>query len=327
VTFFSYGWTGPAGRRLGRRMPSWAGAPDNWLPGIVPVSLVVARTDDLVVSVSKIAAYPDGFEFELTTASRLPSEGPFPAAWPRQGAPGLLVGLTYADGARAAVGGSQAGTPLSGLNLLEQGSRGSDTLQRRIIWASPLPPSGPVTFVAAWPDRGLSEATVELDGALLQDAAERAVELWPEQPDELPDVDFSNAPALPPVSTPPADAAASEDAIRAAFSQALDSRPAADSAPLSAIQDGPALAGAVEEMRARYPLEASTSRVVVGPIVFLDDVRAALNFQVIWSGAPGFGAQLGYAVRERGEWKVARDTYCRVLGWAGVVCPPPPPAV
>ena len=44
-------------------------------------------------------------------------------------------------------------------------------------------------------------------------------------------------------------------------------------------------------------------------------------------GAVGFGPQLGYAVRERGMWKVARSTYCQLLDAAGVHYPPPPPSL
>jgi hypothetical protein len=299
------------------------------VPGILPIALVVARSQELAVTVSRIAAYPQGFEFELVTTSRTPGDDPVPMPYSVHGVSGPLAGLAYANGARATLGPApRSGTPReNGLNLLQQSGTGSETSFRQILWASPLPPAGPVTFAAAWQDRGLQETTATLDGALFKEAAERAIQLWPDEPDVVPQVDFSNAPTLPPGGSPPADAEASERAIRAAFSTALESGPAGAADPMSAVQDGRALAGALEELRARFPMEAATTRLVVGRIVFLDDVRAALNFQLVWAGAGGFGAQLGYAVRERGEWKVARDTYCRILGWAGVPCPPPPPVI
>jgi len=135
-----------------------------------------------------------------------------------------------------------------------------------------------VTFAAAWPERGLQEATATVDGALLIEGAERAIQLWPDEPDIPPQVDFTDAPLLPPGGSPPPDAEASERAIRAAFSKALDSGPAASAEPLAAVQDGVALAGALEQLRARFPMEAATSRVAVGRVVFLDDVRAAFEF-------------------------------------------------
>jgi hypothetical protein len=46
----------------------------------------------------------------------------------------------------------------------------------------PLPPDGPVTFVASWLLYGVAETRVELDGSAIREAARRAVILWPEQP-------------------------------------------------------------------------------------------------------------------------------------------------
>lgn len=50
----------------------------------------------------------------------------------------------------------------------------------------PLPPDGPVTFVAAWLLYGVAETRVELDGSAIRAAAARAVILWPEQPESEP---------------------------------------------------------------------------------------------------------------------------------------------
>jgi hypothetical protein len=40
-----------------------------------------------------------------------------------------------------------------------------------------------VTFVASWPKQGVAETRVELDGAAIRAAAQRAVTLWPEEPE------------------------------------------------------------------------------------------------------------------------------------------------
>jgi hypothetical protein len=50
----------------------------------------------------------------------------------------------------------------------------------------PLPPDGPVTFVAAWPEYGAAETRAGLDGAAIRAAAARAVSLWPEEPETSP---------------------------------------------------------------------------------------------------------------------------------------------
>jgi hypothetical protein len=38
--------------------PAWLGPPHNLLPGIAPVELVIARTDETVVALAGIQAYP-----------------------------------------------------------------------------------------------------------------------------------------------------------------------------------------------------------------------------------------------------------------------------
>jgi len=47
-------------------------------------------------------------------------------------------------------------------------------------WAWPLPPKGPLEFVAEWPDLGIGESRAELDAALILEAADRSIRLWPE---------------------------------------------------------------------------------------------------------------------------------------------------
>jgi hypothetical protein len=45
--------------------PAWLGSPHNVLPGIAPVELIIARTDETVVALAGIQAYPAGFGFTL----------------------------------------------------------------------------------------------------------------------------------------------------------------------------------------------------------------------------------------------------------------------
>src|SRR4029450_8197558 len=57
------------------------------VPGIVPVELVVARTDTQAVLVTDLRAYPTGLEFSLTGRPRPDRSGP-PRAAPPTGPPG-----------------------------------------------------------------------------------------------------------------------------------------------------------------------------------------------------------------------------------------------
>ena len=43
-----------------------------------------------------------------------------------------------------------------GVTLLPQGGSGNDMSFRQTIWVEPLPPDGPATFAAAWPDQGVA---------------------------------------------------------------------------------------------------------------------------------------------------------------------------
>jgi len=50
--------------------PAWIAPPHNVLPGIAPVQLIVARTDETVAAVAGIQAYPAGFSFTLSLRLR-----------------------------------------------------------------------------------------------------------------------------------------------------------------------------------------------------------------------------------------------------------------
>jgi hypothetical protein len=64
---------GPAGR-VARAMvaspPAWLGPPHNVLPGVAPMELILARTDQTVVAIASIQAYPTGFDFTLSLRLR-----------------------------------------------------------------------------------------------------------------------------------------------------------------------------------------------------------------------------------------------------------------
>ena len=50
-----------------RSLPPWVGAPRGTLPGVIALALVIARTDRVAVCITRLGAYPTGFEFELHT--------------------------------------------------------------------------------------------------------------------------------------------------------------------------------------------------------------------------------------------------------------------
>ena len=91
--------------------PAWIAPPHNVLPGIAPVQLIVARTDETVAAVAGIQAYPAGFSFTLSLRlrnlsvreeQRLPYlfDSTDPEDDPRAG-DFLRFGVQFADGRKA----------------------------------------------------------------------------------------------------------------------------------------------------------------------------------------------------------------------------------
>lgn len=176
--------------------PAWAGPPSNVLPGVVPVEVIIARTDQTVVAVSGMRAYPTGLGFTLSLRLRhispreqwrfsalfgygLPEGEPLPDEM-------LRFGVQLADGGKATNLDSphprDDGEP-DGPVLVEQGASGYGTSTWDTEeWLWPLPPPGPLAFVCEWPGRGIAVSRAEIDAGLILQAAERAVRLWPDDP-------------------------------------------------------------------------------------------------------------------------------------------------
>ena len=157
---------------------------------------MLIRTELAAVAIGSVRAYPNGFEFTLHTRLRHEDEtGPGAAdpleqhgRWRGRREPDVLrLGVMYADGRRTA---TTAGHPFfdddaddGRLVLLQGGGGGDGRRWDAEFWVHPLPPEGPVTFVASWPKHGVAETRVELDGAAIRAAAQRAVTLWPQEPE------------------------------------------------------------------------------------------------------------------------------------------------
>lgn len=179
--------------------PPWVSAPTGALPGVVAIELVLAANAKVAVAVTRIGAYPDGFEFELwTTASpALEAEDPSLLDSPRMhrmhlrgahiGPEVLRFGFEFADGARATNlsnprrGPHTEGPPDSPV-MNAAGGGGGGLNWRQNYWAWPLPPPGPLAFVCEWPAFDVPESRVEIDAQLLIDAATRSRRFFDDGP-------------------------------------------------------------------------------------------------------------------------------------------------
>jgi hypothetical protein len=149
-----------------RPHPAWM-QPDAVIPGSVPGELLLLRTEEVAVAIGGICAYPNGFEFTAHVRMRGNDEnGPgwhdpfdrFGRRGPQASGDVLRLGLLYADGRRGATsGGHWLADDPERLVLQPGGSGGSARRWDGKFWVHPLPPDGPVTFVAAWPEYGAAE--------------------------------------------------------------------------------------------------------------------------------------------------------------------------
>jgi hypothetical protein len=165
------------------------GAPDDAgdLPGIVPVELLLGRTDTDAVLVTDLRAYPTGVEFVLTV--RLRPDQPDP----RRYDPHRPHHLAYHDlglEPRFADGHTPSNDPRRWPRTFEtrqpdppflyyHGGGGSERGWWSRHWLWGLPPPGPLAFVCTWPTGQLQASGVEMDARLVLEAAARAVPVWP----------------------------------------------------------------------------------------------------------------------------------------------------
>ncbi len=184
------------------RTAAWIAAPRGTLPGIVPIERVLARTDRVAVCVTRIAAYPTGFELDLL-AMITPDEDDFDHMLFHRNAllgsgavdeipPEILrFGVQFADGSRATnTGGFQRGQRRPTPPAMQQaGGHGGGGQWRHTYWVWPLPPPGSLTLVCEWPAMNIALTECELDARLILDGAERSQVIFsdehlPEPPDE-----------------------------------------------------------------------------------------------------------------------------------------------
>jgi hypothetical protein len=157
--------------------PAWSRAAEDVVPGACALTAVVARTADTAIWLGDVSATPEGVGMTVTVARRTAGgRDPF---W----AGGLRLGVAFADGRKtelATFGAPPADPdPATDVVLSLGGGGGSDRHTRRALWLWPLPPPGPLTVAARWPEAGIEEAVVALDTAPIRDAAARAIALWP----------------------------------------------------------------------------------------------------------------------------------------------------
>jgi hypothetical protein len=164
------------------------------LPASFKPDLVLARTDDVALLVHSGRAYENGFAFTFGLQTRKPREGhadnPM-VGWHAARHTGfddqtVRFGIAFADGRKATIfdphpwWGDPERSVTPEIVLMQRGGGGGGASWDFAFWVWPLPPEGPIEFVVEWPAQGIDLTRMELDSAIVRDAATHALTLWPE---------------------------------------------------------------------------------------------------------------------------------------------------
>jgi len=174
--------------------PPWFGPPPDVLPGVLAERAVVFRTDEVALFFGHFRAYQTGVMFELNLWVREPEEDSDGPPWELHGRPRpsgspdtfLRFGVELADGSKWTNLDWTMRRPdvmPNGPVVVGRGGGGGGKSWSWDYWLWPLPPDGPLTFVALWPAHGVPESRSAIDGTLLRAAAETAELVWPSESD------------------------------------------------------------------------------------------------------------------------------------------------
>jgi hypothetical protein len=164
--------------------------PESVLPAVVPVDLVLVRTDEIAVAIPSVRAYPTGFDFQVSVRLRR-DHGP-QLGMALHGPLGhtsaddiFRLAVVFADGRVLSNLGPLAdpgASPEHGI-LMPGGGGGGGRSYDLDYWVHPLPPPGRLTFVCEWPSFAVPQTEADLDAAAILAASARAQPLWPETSD------------------------------------------------------------------------------------------------------------------------------------------------
>ena len=174
--------------------PLWLNPPEDMLPGVVPVELIIGRSDRAVVMLTRMRAFPDGLSMTLGVRTRglmrrfdltdeifnEPHRHDQDDDWRRDR---LKWGFEFVDGRRATnVDAWDHGVDPEQIPdhpvLSGGGGGGGDRSTDREYWLWPLPPPGSLKVVCQWLMLGIEPTISEINADQVVAAAARAVPLW-----------------------------------------------------------------------------------------------------------------------------------------------------
>ncbi len=126
--------------------------------------------------------------------------------------------------------------------------------------------------------------------------------------------------ALPqPTGSPPADQAGARQAIEGAYHRLFET--SAYSSDAADLEGPPPLSDAERtKLQQGYGDITGKLKVRVNDVRFLSPTAAALSFDLLLNGQPITQTTVGRALLVNGQWKVARVTFCEIVGRGGIHC-------
>jgi hypothetical protein len=174
-------------------MPEWVAPPLGVLPGLSLQRAVVFRTNEAMMIVHRFAAFSIGVAFDVDVYVR---HGRFIGIPLMVHAPRYRDGDQFTDdlirfGVRLADGSSWSNLDLAPADAIPSpahlpvppvvscsgGSGGGHRISAQ-YWLWPLPPEGPLTFLAEWPASDIPESSATIDATELRVAASRSERVW-----------------------------------------------------------------------------------------------------------------------------------------------------
>lgn len=129
-------------------------------------------------------------------------------------------------------------------------------------------------------------------------------------------------PALPEEHDPPSDRAAAERAVREVAAEVFRREsPGEERDVLARVEDGDELRSVQDEVEARYGTEETEIAIDVGEMSFQGPDHATFRYDFFYNGGTLLIGHLGRAVRQDGEWKIARSFWCSMIRRGGITCP------
>jgi len=188
------GSPGSFGDEDAARLAQWEAAwalrqpPRNEVPAAAPVEALLASTESMAVYICGACVYRNGMGFSIQVLSRYGDEDTDDLTdplWGNGGSPRLLVGIQFADGRRCSNLRADTGLEPHGKDepyLHDEGGGGDAHRSSMELFLTPLPPSGDLTIICAWPDKDIPETTTRLPTDDIRAAANRVHQLWPDAP-------------------------------------------------------------------------------------------------------------------------------------------------